>query len=43
VERYLEALQLAKLERELTEGYIANAAQAKALCEEFACVDGEIA
>jgi len=43
VERYLEALQRAKLEQELAEGYIANAAQAESLCEEFAYVDGDIA
>ena len=43
VERYLDALQRAKLERELAEGYIANAAQARSLCEEFAYVDGDIA
>lgn len=42
VERYLEALQQAKLEQELAEGYIANAAQARSLCEEFGYVDGDI-
>ena len=42
VERYLEALQQAKLEQELAEGYTANAAQDRSLCQEFAYVDDEI-
>jgi metal-responsive CopG/Arc/MetJ family transcriptional regulator len=42
VERYLEALEQAKLEQELAEGYVANAAQAKSLCEEFAYVGNDI-
>lgn len=41
VERYLEVLQQAKLEQKLAEGYVANAAQARALCDEFAYVDGD--
>jgi metal-responsive CopG/Arc/MetJ family transcriptional regulator len=43
VERYLEAIQQAKLERELMEGYVANAAHARSVCEEFAFVDGDAA
>jgi metal-responsive CopG/Arc/MetJ family transcriptional regulator len=43
VELYLETFQRAKLERELAEGYIANAAQTRSLCEEFASVDGDTA
>jgi metal-responsive CopG/Arc/MetJ family transcriptional regulator len=42
VEQYLETLQRAKLERELAEGYIANAAHARFLCQEFANVDTDI-
>jgi metal-responsive CopG/Arc/MetJ family transcriptional regulator len=42
VERYLDAIQQAKVEQELAEGYVANAAQARSLCEEFAYVDGDI-
>jgi metal-responsive CopG/Arc/MetJ family transcriptional regulator len=42
VEQYLEALQQAKLEQELAEGYVANAAQAKSVCQEFTYVDGDI-
>ena len=42
VERYLETLERAKLERELADGYIANAAQARSLCDEFANVDADI-
>jgi len=41
VERFLDAFQQAKLERELAEGYIANAAQARSTCAEFACLDGD--
>ena len=43
VEQFLEALQRARLERELAEGYAANGAQARAACEEFAYVDGDVA
>ena len=43
VERYLEIIQRAKLEQELIEGYVANAAQARSLCEEFTFVDGDVA
>ena len=42
VERYLEALEQARLEQDLAEGYAANAAQARSLCEEFVHVDGDI-
>ncbi len=41
VEHYLEVFQQAKLEQELAEGYVANAAQARSLCEEYAYVDGD--
>jgi metal-responsive CopG/Arc/MetJ family transcriptional regulator len=41
LERYLEALEQAKLEQELADGYTANAAQARSLCQEFAHVDGD--
>jgi len=41
VEHYLEVFQQAKLEQKLAEGYVANAAQARSLCEEFAYVDGD--
>ena len=43
VEHFLEALQRAQLERELAEGYVANGAQARSACEEFAYVDGDVA
>lgn len=43
VERFLESFQQAKLERELAEGYIANAAQARSTCAEFAYVDSDAA
>jgi metal-responsive CopG/Arc/MetJ family transcriptional regulator len=43
VERYLEFLQRAKLERDLVEGYTANAAQARHACVEFAHVDSDVA
>ena len=36
VEQYLETLGKSALERELAEGYIANAAQARQACEDFA-------
>ena len=43
VEKYLDLLQEAKLEQALVEGYVANAAQARQSCEEFAHVDSDIA
>ena len=39
VEQYLEALQREKLERDLIDGYIANAAQASGAAEELAVLD----
>jgi metal-responsive CopG/Arc/MetJ family transcriptional regulator len=42
VEQYLESLERAKLERELAEGYTANAAQARNLCEEFAPLESDL-
>jgi metal-responsive CopG/Arc/MetJ family transcriptional regulator len=41
VEQFLEALHRVQLERELAEGYLANGAQARSACEEFAFVDGD--
>jgi metal-responsive CopG/Arc/MetJ family transcriptional regulator len=41
VERFLEELQRAKLEKELAEGYAANAELDRAIGEEFAAVDYE--
>jgi metal-responsive CopG/Arc/MetJ family transcriptional regulator len=43
VEQFLEALQRVQLERELAEGYMANGAQARSACEEFAHADGDVA
>lgn len=42
VEQYLETLQQAKLERDLADGYTANAQQARHACEEFAYSDSDI-
>jgi len=42
VEKYLEALQKARIEQDLAEGYTANAAQARHTCEELAYVDSEV-
>ena len=42
VEQYLELLQKAKLERELAEGYMANAAQARQASEELASMDADL-
>ena len=41
VEQYLESLQRAKLERELAEGYAANAAQARIAAEELAALESD--
>ena len=41
VEQFLEMLQKRDLERELAEGYRANAALDRRICEEFAYVDSE--
>jgi len=41
VERFIEELQRARLERELAEGYLANAKLDRAIAKEFAAVDGE--
>jgi len=43
VEQLLESLQKAKLEQALAEGYTANAAQARQVSEELACVDSDVA
>ena len=43
VEQFIESLQKAKLEQSLAEGYMANAAQARQVSEEFACVDSDVA
>ena len=43
VERYLEAISRARMERELAEGYAANANLDRELCREFAFVDAESA
>lgn len=43
VEQFLESLQKAKLEQSLAEGYVANAAQARQVSEEFAYVDSDVA
>ncbi len=41
VERYLEALQQKRLERELAAGYAANSALDRRIAEEFSAVDYE--
>lgn len=41
IERFLEELHRARLERELAEGYIANAKLDRAIAEEFSAVDYE--
>jgi metal-responsive CopG/Arc/MetJ family transcriptional regulator len=43
VEQYLETLERTKLERELAEGYIANAAQARQVAEELFCLESDLA
>jgi hypothetical protein len=40
-ERYLKALKRLQLERELAEGYAANAALDRRICGDFAYVDAE--
>lgn len=42
VEHYLETLQRAKLEKDLAEGYVANAAQARIAAEELAVLDRDL-
>jgi len=41
VEQFLQALQRRELERQLAEGYRANAALDREICREFAGVDAE--
>jgi len=41
VEQFLQALQRRELERQLAEGYRANAALDREICREFAYVDAE--
>ncbi|HXN47973.1 MAG TPA: hypothetical protein VN893_15105 [Bryobacteraceae bacterium] len=41
-ERPAQVLERARLERELAEGYTANAAQARSAAEEFAQVDSDV-
>jgi metal-responsive CopG/Arc/MetJ family transcriptional regulator len=41
VEQFLQGLQRRELERELAEGYRANAALDREICQEFAYVDAE--
>lgn len=41
VEQFLQSLQRRELERQLAEGYRANAALDRAICQEFAYVDAE--
>jgi len=43
VEQYLEALQRAKLERELMEGYVANASQAMGVAQDLANGEWDLA
>jgi len=43
VERYLESLERAKLERELAEGYVANEAQTRASAEDLAALESDFA
>ena len=42
VENYLQKLEREKLEKELAEGYLANAAQARGAAEDFRHVDAEL-
>jgi metal-responsive CopG/Arc/MetJ family transcriptional regulator len=41
VEQFLQSLQRRELERQLAEGYRANAAMDREICQEFAYVDAE--
>ena len=41
VEQFLQGLQRRELERQLAEGYRANAAMDREICQEFAHVDAE--
>jgi hypothetical protein len=43
INRHLRSIQRAKLERELKEDYIANAAPGDRICKEFEFVDAETA
>ncbi len=43
IERYLSSLERSKLERDLQEGYIANAALSDRIHKEFEDVDAELA